>query len=283
MKRSRSFLTLGLALVALPVLSHAHRIWILPSTTVLSGENQWISVEAAVSNNLFFPNHRPVRLDSIAVSDPEGNPVEIQNAISGEIRSSFELQLAKQGTYAIAITSSGRRMGGPGGGEGNLFGSYEEDGQTKRWRGTPESLVSEGMASKPGFKLRESGSRRVVTFVTVGTPTTKVLEQTGEGLEVDFVTHPNDLFAGEAATFRLLLDGKPAAHAEVAVVAGNDRFRNDAGELILHSDHEGVVKIEWPAPGRYWVEITASAVGELHGVPSEKSSTFITVLEVLPE
>src|SRR5690606_819212 len=92
MKRSRSFLTLGLALVALPVLSHAHRIWILPSTTVLSGENQWISVEAAVSNNLFFPNHRPVRLDSIAVSDPEGNPVELQNAISGEIRSSFELQ-----------------------------------------------------------------------------------------------------------------------------------------------------------------------------------------------
>src|SRR5690606_5815929 len=156
--------------------AHAHRVWILPAVTVLSGTDQWVSVDAAVSNNLFFPNHRPVQLAQIEVRDPEGAPVELQNATGGEIRSSFELHLQKQGTYIVSLKpSSGRRPmgGGPGGAAGpagakadqpTLFGSYEVNGKVERWRGTPESLVSEGAASKPGFKLRESGGRSVVTF-----------------------------------------------------------------------------------------------------------------------
>lgn len=34
------------------------------------------------------------------------------------------------------------------------------------------------------------------------------------------VTHPNDLVNGEAATFQMLLDGKPAAGLEVTVTKG---------------------------------------------------------------
>lgn len=301
MNRSRSLLSLGLSLALFPALAHAHRQWILPSTTVLSGEGQWISVEAASSNNLFFPNHRPLRIESIVVLDPDGQPVQPQNAVNGEIRSSFELKLEKQGTYAISQTAGGGRrgpggpgggapggpggQGGPGGGQGGatLMGTWEENGQVQRWRGTPESLVAEGVAAKPGFKLLERGSRQLVTYVTCGAPTTKVFAATGKGFEIDFVTHPNDLFHGETATFRLLVDGKPAARGEVAIVAGDDRFRNDAGEIIIKSDKDGNVKIDWPAPGRYWLEASASAPGTLHGVPSEKTSTFITVLEVLPQ
>ena len=46
-----------LALAALVTLSSpalAHRFWILPSSTVLSGEEPWVTFDAAVSNNLFF-------------------------------------------------------------------------------------------------------------------------------------------------------------------------------------------------------------------------------------
>lgn len=286
-------------------LAHAHRVWILPSTTVLSGTDQWVSVEAAVSNNLFFPNHRPVQLAQIDVRAPDGSQVEIKNATSGQIRSSFEVQLEKQGTYVISLRP-GQSRGGPGGGgmgggapvagapaaggpggpggqQGNLMGSWEENGQVKRWRGTPETLVSENMAAKPGFKLRSSGGRRVVTFVTCGKPTTDNLKPTGKDLEIEFVTHPNDLFSGEPATFRLLIDGKPAAGAEVAVVRGDDRFRNDAGEVTLTADADGVVKVNWPVPGRYWLEATATSKGELHGVPLEKSYTYIATFEALPQ
>lgn len=287
MKRTSTLLTLGLALASFPALTHAHRQWILPSTTVLSGEGQWISVEAASSNNLFFPNHRPLRLESIVVLDPDGQPVQPQNAVTGEIRTSFELKLEKHGTYAISqAPGSGRRpaAGGPGAqGGATLMGSWTENGQVQRWRGTPESLVKEGVAAKPGFKLQDRGSRTLVTYVTVGAPTTKVLTPKGEGFELEFVTHPNDLFHGEPATFRLLADGKPVAGGEVTIVAGDDRFRNDAGEIVFKSGKDGLVKIEWPAPGRFWLEASASVPGTLHGVASEKTSTFITVLEVLPQ
>lgn len=277
MKSSLAFLTF----ISLTLVAHAHRQWVLPSTTVLSGEDQWISVEAASSNNLFFPNHRPIRLESINVTDPDGEPVELQSAVAGEIRTSFELHLKKQGTYAIAVGSSGRR-GGPGGGD-TVFGTWEKDGKAERWRGSIEELEALDLNTMPGFKLRERGTRQLVTFVTCGAPTTSVLEPTGKGLEIEYISHPNDLFHGESAQFRLLLDGQPAANAEVAVVAGNDRFRNDTGEEIFPSDEDGMVAIPWPAPGRYWVEASVSAAGELHGVPSEKVSTYITVLEVLPE
>ncbi len=259
-------------------LAHAHRVWILPSTTVLSGTDQWVSFEAAVSNNLFFPNYRPVNLAQIEVSAPDGSSVELQNSTGGQIRSSFELHLEKQGTYVISL----RPGPGRGGQQGSLMGSWEEDGKVQRWRGTPETLVSENMAAKPGFKLRSSGGRRVVTFVTCGAPTSENLKPTGKDLEIEFITHPNDLVAGEPATFRLLLDGKPAAGAELAIVRGDDRFRNDAGETTLHSDAEGLVKIDWPVAGRYWLEATASVTGELHGVPHEKSFVYIATLEALP-
>ncbi|WP_438480026.1 DUF4198 domain-containing protein [Oleiharenicola lentus] len=300
-------LTLGAALLVGVSSAHAHRVWILPAVTVHSGADQWVSFEAAVSNNLFFPNHRPVQLASIEVKGPDGAPVEIANATAGEIRSSFELHLQKQGTYVVSLKpSQGRRpmgggtpagpgapangnvpaqkSGGPGaGGQGGLTGTYEENGKTERWRGTPETLVSEGVTKKPNFKLRESGGRKVVTFVTLGKPTTDVLKPEGKGLEIDYVTHPNDLFAGEPATFRFLIDGKPAANAEVTVVRGDDRYRNEAGDVTLRADAEGIVKIEWPVPGRYWLEATATAAGTLHGAPSEKSFTYIATYEVLPQ
>lgn len=36
--------------------AQAHNVWLLPSTTVLS-KSEWITVDAAVSNDLFFFNH----------------------------------------------------------------------------------------------------------------------------------------------------------------------------------------------------------------------------------
>jgi uncharacterized GH25 family protein len=291
---SRKLFALAAALGFSVSAAHAHRAWILPSVTVFSGEEQWVSVEAAVSNNLFFPNHRPVALAQIEVRAPDGSPVELQNATSGQIRSSFELQLKQQGTYVISLRpGSGRRpaMGGPGGKQsadgkqqpqGNLMGSYTENGKPQRWRGSPETLVSEGVASKPDFKLTESGGRSVVSFVTLGKPSTETLKPTGKGFEVEYVTHPNDLFTGEPATFRFLMDGQPAANVEVALVRGDDRYRDESGEVTLHTDANGNVKIDFEETGRYWMEATYAQPGTLHGVPSVKNFTYVATFEVLP-
>ena len=47
--------------VCLPLSAQAHRAWMLPSATVLSGEEPWITVDAAVSNDLFYFEHVPMR------------------------------------------------------------------------------------------------------------------------------------------------------------------------------------------------------------------------------
>ena len=54
-------------LAALPVTALAHKAWLLPSQTVLAGEAPWITVDAAVSNDLFYFNHVPLRLDNLTI------------------------------------------------------------------------------------------------------------------------------------------------------------------------------------------------------------------------
>ena len=60
------------ALLAAPVAANAHRQWMLPSMTVLSGNDPWVTVDAAVSNDLFVFEHVPMRLDGLVITGPDG-------------------------------------------------------------------------------------------------------------------------------------------------------------------------------------------------------------------
>uniref|UniRef100_UPI00329788C1 DUF4198 domain-containing protein n=1 Tax=Salmonella enterica TaxID=28901 RepID=UPI00329788C1 len=85
-----------------------------------------------------------------------------------------------------------------------------ENGQRKRWRGTPETFAKEVPANATNLQVSESAGR-IETFVTAGKPTTTALKLTNHGLELVPITHPKDLYAEEEATFAFMLDGKPAA------------------------------------------------------------------------
>ncbi|MEL0157283.1 DUF4198 domain-containing protein, partial [Sphingopyxis sp.] len=52
--------------------AQAHRQWMLPSSTVLSGDDVWVTVDAAVSNDLFYFEHQPLRLDAAKAWAPDG-------------------------------------------------------------------------------------------------------------------------------------------------------------------------------------------------------------------
>ena len=49
------------------VTAEAHRQWLLPSATVLSGTDAWVTVDGAVSNDLFHFEHFPLQLDGLSV------------------------------------------------------------------------------------------------------------------------------------------------------------------------------------------------------------------------
>ncbi|RYZ68811.1 MAG: DUF4198 domain-containing protein, partial [Lysobacteraceae bacterium] len=55
----RTTLALVLSLAVLPFSATAHKAWLRPSQTVIAGNNPWITVDAAVSNDLFYFNHVP--------------------------------------------------------------------------------------------------------------------------------------------------------------------------------------------------------------------------------
>jgi len=247
--------------------AHAHRAWIVPSATVVSGDKAWVTFDGAISNDLFYADHVAMAPDQIKAYAPDGSEVKIENAARGKYRTTFDVELKQKGTYRIANASTG------------LNATYKEGTENKRWRGTMAEFIAQGIDKKKDVKLTAS-SRRVETFVTNGAPSE--LKPTGRGLELVPVTHPNDLYAGEEVSFKLLNDGKPAANAEVVLVQGADRYRDEPGELKLKTGADGVFKMTAEQAGMYWLEAEFQGQTTLEGKTVDSRSTYIAVLEVLP-
>lgn len=256
-------------LTLLPVASHAHKAFLLPSTTV-STVDQWVTVDAAVSNDLFYFNHNPLRVDNLVITAPDNTVVKPENLFTGKYRTTFDLHLTQNGTYKLANINAG------------LFANYEENGQPKRWRGNAADFATQVPANAKNLRVSESAGR-LETFVTAGKPTTTALQPTNKGLELVPVTHPNDLYAGEEAKFRFLLDGKPAANLEVEIVAGGTRYRSKQEELKIKTDASGQLNVTFPEPGMYWLE--AGLQDDKTSVPQakERRVSYVATFEVLSQ
>jgi uncharacterized GH25 family protein len=248
----------------------AHRAWLLPSTFTLSGDAQWVTVDAAISNDLFFPNHHAIDPASITVTAPDGSHVAIAHAAEGEIRSMFDVRMDQQGTYRISTA------GAP-----SYFAGWMENGERKRWRGTLETLRAEGIDKKPGVEVSQA-QRSVETFVTLGAPSTEVFTPTGTGLEFRPVTHPNDVFTGEPVSFRLLLDGAPASGLDVTILPGNDRYRDTPGELSVKTDTDGVFTFTPELPGPYWLTTGSEGETTVDGMAMKVRTSYTATFEALP-
>jgi hypothetical protein len=294
---------LFVAALLAPSVARADHPFILPSSTILSGDGNTVTFDAAGSDHVFFFDHRPVQLDSIAIVKPDGTSAVPTQAIQGRLRSVFDLKLDQQGTWKIEsdqtritgtfkLAGEERRVGGRG---GRPAGAGDDARENERGGDDHSAADRERAAGITGSQHEGSGSSaeggprrqppvafedipadatdvhltetvsRTATFVTVGAPTTTVFKPTGRGLEFDPITHPNSLAVGETARFRFLIDGKPAAGLKVTVVRGGDRYRDDTGELDFTTDKDGVIAITWPAAGMYWMGAEAQDKN-----PSEK-------------
>ncbi|MDQ2703278.1 MAG: DUF4198 domain-containing protein [Pseudomonadota bacterium] len=268
MKRT---LILALAIAAaLPTVASAHKAWLRPSQTVIAGEAPWITVDAAVSNDLFYFNHVPLRLDNLVIAAPDGSKLDAANAATGKYRSVFDLQLMQEGTYRIGVVND------------YVTARYTVDGEAKRWRGNAATFATEVPKDARDLSVGESISR-VETFVTKGSPTTTAFAPDGTGLEFVPVTHPNDLFAGEEATFRFQIDGQPAAGLAVEIVRGGTRYRNAQDEIKATTDANGEFKVTWPEAGMYWLETSSSDKKVSLPEAEQRRLGYVATLEVLPQ
>lgn len=293
MLKSAIRLLVSAAMLTAPVGAvFAHRQWMLPSTTIVSGTDSWVTVDLAASNDLFYADHQPGRVESIKVWQPDGSEGAIQNAARGRYRSVFDVKLDKPGTWKIGNQNNG------------IAGTFKVDGVEWRLGGRrgppPSASASSPPANLPGgrtpppsvesvaeipanatdVKLTETISRNEI-FVTVGEPTVTVLKPTGRGLEFDPVTHPDELVAGEPAKFRFLVDGKPAAGVKLTVVMGGKRYRDAEGAFDYTTGADGVATVNWPDAGMYWLNATTSDDKSTTPRVTQRRLSYIATVEVM--
>ncbi|MBX3619803.1 MAG: DUF4198 domain-containing protein [Rhizobacter sp.] len=259
-----------LSLAAASPTALAHRTWLLPSATVVSGKSPTVSVDAAVSEDLFEFDTTALPLDGLSIVGPDGHTVPPDNLARTRRRSSFDWMPALPGTYRIVNTSD------------TMMASYQLGGETRRWRGSAQALAQEIPAGAEALRVTRMLGR-VETWVTLERDGGQPYAPQGRGLELIPLTAPTDLSAGDTSQFRLLLDGQPAAGLDVTVLRGGNRYRYKLGELTLKTDAQGRFSVTWPEAGRYWIGAShgARGPGGTLAQPARRDSVSGSV-EVLP-
>lgn len=266
MKKTLALLVAA-ATLALPVSAMAHRAWIAPTSTVLSGPEAWVGFDAGLSNGVFIADHAAMNLTGLRITAPDGTSVEPQNIHRAHYRSSFDVHLTQQGTYKIANVMSG------------TMASWTENGEQKRWRGPASELSANVPAGGADLSVTQTFNR-IETFVTLGAPTTTVFTDPGEGLVMIPITHPTDLVADEEARFRLSFNGQPAAGIEVTVARGGSRYRDAPEEFTTNTGADGTFTLNFAEPGLHW--INAQVRNPANGDTPATNAQYVGVVEVLP-
>ena len=262
-------IALATALCATLGVAHAHNAWLLPSTTVLSKPDT-ISVDAAISNDLFVANHAAMRLDNLLITAPDGSTVKPESEAKLKHRSVFDVNVAAPGTYRIAVVNAGG------------FASWKDKatGQQKRARGTSESLAKEIPADAQEVTITQSVGR-IETFVTVGKPSAP--KAIGQGLEMVSTGGAfTDLAKGEKATFALHIDGQPAKDLEVTVTAGNTQYRDQLAQVKVKTDDKGQFSVTWPTAGMYWIDASTKDSKTTMPQAKERRLSYAATVEVMP-
>lgn len=262
-------------LLMLSITVQAHKRWVLPSLFNVS-EEQWIVVDATVSNNIFFAD-KPWPLAGVKVTTPDGTTAQIENQTEGHRRSSFDFLLNIPGTYKI--TSGGDVF----------FAQYtvasEANGETstENVRGFDfDQLKARLPENAKNISFAKSISR-LESYVTLGAPTLKVFNPEKTGIELVPVTHPNDLYHQEKAKFQFLVNGEKVAGVKVMMVWEGTRHRNDEAAVTLMTDTNGEVSIDLNQTGRFLLEVSHQIDLKNDDTFSKLFMSYFGTFEVLPQ
>jgi hypothetical protein len=234
---------------------------------------------------IFFTPDFPIRSPGdYWVTGPAGAPAKADAVTPLKEFTAIEVSLPTEGTYRI---STGDRLG-------RTTRWVRIDGVWKMIRPTgagrppgggeaaagPSRFVEEA-AVPPGAEIVTAQSfSRVETYVSRGAPSREALKPTGRGLELEPVTHPNEIFAGEPFKFHLLMDGRPLPGADFKVVRGGDAYAESRYGFAGKSDAAGAAAVTLAQPGVYLLEVDVPARVEGASEPVTRSSQFTLTFEV---
>lgn len=265
------------AMVGASASAFAHKPWMLPSTTLVE-EGQYVTVDAAVTEQLFYMDHMPLKIDGLVIIGPDGKPRAPENVSNGKLRTTFDVNVAAPGTYRMTLASE------------TALASWKEGAEIKRWRG-PVAEVDKQVPKNAAELRVQTTVSRLETFVSSKQPGALAGKPAGKGIEFEPVTNPTDLHAGEPARWRFLVDGKPAANLPFSLIPGGVRHRGTLGEQRYTTDAKGEINFALPAAGQYllstaWPAAAPQKGGEGQGPgqqPPSRRLTYAATLEILPD
>jgi len=275
-------------LICSNALSHAR--WVIPSHTVVSGDNPiTISIDYSISNAIFHPDIA-IGGDTYLLSRKDNKASETMRTVMDEVKAILVTPNNKQ--QLLKSINLGRKTS-------TYFttsvpGTYRIDIQQppidvtlyKRQTGEQSRLFGPLTTTKKQIPNDATDiteiqyQNKIQTYVTYNQINNTVVRPTGHGLELKQKTHPNELFANEKANYQIILNGSPLkGAAEVKVTKGGTRFRNQRNEIRPKVNNSGRFSVDWPESAMYLMEVEHETA--ING--KKTVYTLFLTLEVQPE
>ena len=259
-------------LSALPMLGHAHTMspYLIPDVFDASSNN--ISFQSGVTVEKFYVPTVNFKT-SYVVTDPTGKQTPVEAAGQLKRFSVGEFDLSVDGTYRIRTQDA----------TGNPTKYAQVDGRWLRVRparpanaaampAKPMTAQPAKAAAAPAQPPRAITADQVPanaptlevanhfiaeTFVSKNKPSA-IAAPTNKGFELKFISHPNELFAGESFKAQLLLDGKALPNVEVDVFKGASSYQAGANreQPSVNSNKKGEFEINFTEAGIYLIAIS---------------------------
>ncbi|WP_083704760.1 DUF4198 domain-containing protein [Motiliproteus sp. MSK22-1] len=242
----------SLLFASLATITQAHPLWILPSDFNFSGdERSWVTFDVSASHRVFAYD-KGVGLETVQIVSPDGDRNYLGNYFKGHRRSVFDLLLDQNGTYKVFAQRP--RF---------YFTSYKSGK-----RDTPKRMMADKVAAQQKLpkNAREVNTKLIdlssVVYITRNAPTDSAYQPTGKGLELNPITHPNDIVQGEELVIEILLNGKPAAGVNVEITPGGTRYRDERNHIQIVTDKTGRVLFTPEQAGPWLISASQSMPSE---------------------
>jgi len=210
----------ALGALALGTAAQAHMPYLLP-TLFDVGKGDHVTVTSSFGEDPFVPEVG-MKDAPFHVIRPDGTKGEVGKPTYLRDLTIFEADLSAEGTYRL---TTGQRLGRKG-------KMYSVGG---KW-----IIAGEDGAPPAGSREVDVQSTTLAeAYVTRGAASTGALKPIGTALEIQPITHPAEIAAGNDVKFRLLFDGKPLGRTEITLFRAAGNYDGKKIAATTQSDAQG--------------------------------------------
>ncbi|RLZ09366.1 DUF4198 domain-containing protein [Acinetobacter sp. 2JN-4] len=183
------------------------------------------------------------------------NPKQVKSTIEPDSKlgssTVFDLKLPEAGTYSVQTKASYPLKYVQDQKEWKLFFDLAEDKAPAK--AERDYLIPADLKGKKIAPVEVTREWSLFTYITK--EKSSPVQSTAAPIQVEFLTHPNELKANQTTKVKVAKANQPLANAEVVLRA---KGATDEQAKTLKANTDGTVDLVFPSAGEYLVEVTES-------------------------